>query len=210
MADFFTQVLRSDDLRILESLPQSIISGFYLAEGTALALQIGHRCSNDLDFFTGQDFNNDVLKVQLNQVGKFQLFQDAQGTVEGIVDKTRITFLYYPYPILGQNVIYQTIRLASLTDIALMKISALSSRGSRKDFIDIYFLRNHLNLEDAMISFQKKFKGSGYNIYHIIKSFAFFDNAEKEPMPKMLQLCEWEDVKGYFDEFQLKLAERYL
>ena len=143
-------------------------------------------------------------------MGIFQLFQDAQGTVEGMIEKTRVTFLYYPYPRLEQDVHYQTIRLASLTDIALMKIRALSSRGSRKDFIDIYFLRNHLNLEDDMISFEKKFKESGYNLYHMIKSFAFFDNAEKEPMPKMLQPCEWSDVKAYFSEVQLNFADKYL
>jgi hypothetical protein len=210
MAEFFSKVLSSDDQRILESLPESISSRFYMAGGTALALQIGHRCSHDLDFFTDKEFDNHILKMHLNQMGQLQLFQEAQGTVEGMVEKTRVTFLYYPYPRLEKDVHYQTIRLASLTDIALMKISALSSRGSRKDFIDLYFLKNYLNLEDAMISFEKKFKKSGYNLYHIIKSFAFFDNADKEPMPTMLQPCEWSEVKEYFNEVQLKLADRYL
>jgi hypothetical protein len=165
MAELYEQVLRSKDRQLIRSLPEILSPGFYMAGGTALALQIGHRQSEDFDFFSDREYSNETLKIQLNRIGAFHLFQDSPGTLEGRIDETRVTFLYYPYPRLEKGVTFESIGLASLLDIALMKLSAVSSRGSRKDFIDLYFLRNTYPVEDVSASFDRKYRDSGTNWY---------------------------------------------
>ena len=206
----FDGVLRENDHRVLKALPDSIIEDFYLAGGTGLALQIGHRYSNDFDFFSERDFNNEFLKSSLRGIGKFDLFQDAKGTLEGAVENTRISFFQYKYPLVEEWMSYEDVHLASIEDIALMKLSALSSRGSRKDFIDLYCMKDKFTWETFVHRFEIKYKDSGYNIYHMIKSMAYFNDAEDEPMPKMIWPCDWNEVKRYFSEVQMTLEKRFL
>ena len=107
----FDGVLRENDHRVLKALPDSIIEDFYLAGGTGLALQIGHRYSNDFDFFSERDFNNEFLKSSLRGIGKFDLFQDAKGTLEGAVENTRISFFQYKYPLVEEWMSYLSISI---------------------------------------------------------------------------------------------------
>jgi len=145
MAAMYKHIIREGDWKLIESFPEHFFEPFYLAGGTGLALQIGHRYSNDFDFFTDQNFNNESIKQILASVGTFQLFQDKEGTVEGSVNNTRLSFFHYPYPLIDETIFVGRLELASILDIALMKLSALSSRGSRKDFVDLYFLKDKLS-----------------------------------------------------------------
>jgi len=206
----FDGVLRENDLRVLKALPDSITEVFYLAGGTGLALQIGHRVSNDFDFFSESDFNNEFLKSSLRGIGKFSLFQDAKGTLEGVVENTRISFFQYKYPLVEEWVSYEDVHLASIEDISLMKLSALSSRGSRRDFIDLYCIKDKMCWKTLVHRFEIKYRDSGYNLYHMLKSLAYFDDAEDEPMPKMIRPCDWDEVKRYFSEVQMTLEKRFL
>lgn len=210
MSKIYEKVLRSEDFALIRMLPDYIKNKFYLGGGTGLALQIGHRYSYDFDFFSITEFNNDVIKKYLVQLGKFSLFQESKGTLEGVINKTRISFLYYNYPLLSPVIYFNNIRLASINDIAAMKISALSGRGSRKDFIDLYYLKDHFSWDKLLNFFKKKYKGTGYNIYHIIKSLAYFEQAEHEPMPRMILSCSWPEVVEYFKTIQKELADNYL
>jgi predicted nucleotidyltransferase component of viral defense system len=81
------------------------------------------------------------------------------------------------------------IQVASVSDAAAMKLAALSSRGSRKDFIDLYFIKDRMDWPEIIGVFQKKYRGSGFNLFHVIKSLAWFEEAEKEPMPMMISDC---------------------
>ena len=91
-----------------------------------------------------------------------------------------------------------------------MKLSAVSSRGSKKDFIDLFFLKDIFTWEILIKSFQEKYANSGYNLYHVIKSLAYFDDANDEPIPLMIKKCNWENIQKYFTEIQLELADKYL
>ena len=210
MPSMHDKVLRKEDRNLLGSLPKEISGQFYLAGGTGLALQIGHRYSNDLDFFSKDHFNNLQIKQQLESIGTIEIMQDQPGTLEGTVQDTRFTFLYYTYPLLDSTVNYANIEIASLLDIALMKLSALSSRGSRKDFVDLYFLRDRLDWQNLIERFEQKYEDSGYNLFHVIKSLAYFDDAVQEPDLRMIKHCDWEDVEAYFRDVQVKLANSYL
>jgi len=210
MQNIFENVLRSEDWQVVDKLPKFVLKEFYLAGGTGLALQIGHRYSYYLDFFSNVSFNNLDLKNQLNTIGKFKLFQDHKGTLEGVVDQTRVTFLFYPYLLLEKTAAFHQINLASMMDIALMKLSSLSSRGSKKDFIDLFFLKDFLDWPMIIVRFEKKFKGSGYNIYHLIKSLTFFKDALQEPDPNMITPYNWKHVEDYFKKVQMQLADLHL
>jgi hypothetical protein len=90
---------------------------------------------------------------------------------------------------------FEGVKLADERDIAAMKIDAASSRGSKKDFIDIYFLLKKYTLENLIGFFEQKYKDINYNKLHILKSFIYFEDAENEPMPKMIQEVDWDKVK---------------
>lgn len=181
---------------VLEKIAQSgLAKNFYLGGGTALALQLGHRQSIDLDWFSRAAFSNRDLKEELSRLGKLEVVGEEEGTVNALLDGVKLSFLRYRYPLAFPLVDFERIKLADERDIAAMKIDAASSRGSKKDFIDLYFLLKKYSLDHLIAVFQKKYEGIGYNQLHILKSLVYFEDAEKEPMPKMIQETDWKKVK---------------
>lgn len=172
-----------------------IAKDFYLAGGTALAIHLGHRESIDLDWFSAKSLNNSGIKKELASLGKFELVSEAEGTINGVLDNIRVSFFYYDCKLLYPFVPFDNINLADERDIAAMKINAISLRGSKKDFIDLYFLLEKYPLKKLIEFFEQKFSNIKYNKLHILKSLTFFDDAENEPMPKMLKLVDWEAAK---------------
>ncbi len=157
------------------------LSSFYLAGGTALSLQMGHRISYDLDFFTQEVFDSDKLLKSLNEVFKLHDVTITDGSLRGFTDDCEISFFLYQYPLINKKEIYDNIFLASIKDIALMKIIAIGSRGSKKDFYDLYFiLKNYYSITDLFDSFPKKFGQNDLNEFHYIKSLTFFELADAD------------------------------
>jgi hypothetical protein len=97
--------------------------------------------------------------------------------------------------LLFPTIAFEGIQLADERDIAAMKLDAVSSRGSKKDFIDIYFLLKKYSLAELFDIFEKKYAAIKFNKLHILKSLSYFENAEQEPMPVMLESVPWEEVK---------------
>jgi len=194
---------------IVDQMP---ITGSYLAGGTALALIIGHRESIDYDWFSPSDFDPEVLSRQLSKLKPFEINEVTKGTIHGILGGVRITWLYYPNPLLDDFITSSEIanlKLASLKDIGVMKLAALSHRGSAKDFVDLYAIKNEgLQLEDLIKLMPIKFPDAKINYYHIIKSFSYFDDAEKEPLPRMLIPLNWLELKSFFLEEQIRLLKK--
>lgn len=122
------------------------LPGSYLAGDTALALILGHRQSIDLDWFCSDLFDPEQLARQLSILDTFETSDASKGTLHGIFSDLRITWLHYPNPLLDDFITTSempALKLASLKDIAVMKLAALSHRGSTKDFIDLYVLAKH-------------------------------------------------------------------
>lgn len=192
----FSQAISQETKRVLEKITKTnIATDFYLAGGTALAIQLGHRESIDLDWFCQKDFSNQKIKGSLSELGNFKLYSEEDGTLHGELDSVKITFLRYKYNLLYPMVAFENIKLADERDISAMKIDAASSRGSKKDFIDLYFLLKKYSLADLISFFEKKFSNIEYNKLHILKSLIYFEDAENEPMPIMLENVDWEKVK---------------
>src|ERR1043165_1813504 len=122
------------------------LSESYLAGGTALALRLGHRMSVDLDFFGTVLFEESILIEKLSQVGKLEIFQKAMHSATGSIDGVKFSFLGYTYPLQNKSTELKGIAIASIEDIACMKLDALSSRGTKRDFVDVYFICKKIGL----------------------------------------------------------------
>ena len=175
----------------------SFIHDFYLAGGTCLALQIGHRRSIDFDFFTPNDFNTSIIVNKLNSIGSYERSSEDRNTINGSLNGMRISFFGYNFKLIDDVRILSGIKLAGLKDIAAMKLEAIAGRGSRKDFIDMFFLLKKYSLEE-IFSFHTEKYGIGLsNQYHHLKSLVYFEDAETEAMPVMLQPLNWDNVKNH-------------
>lgn len=177
----------------------NVLEGFYLAGGTGLALQLNHRLSLDLDFFSLKEINIKNLIQKIKKLGRLSIEKESEGTLICRLNGTRLTFLRYEYPILFNLKAIEGIKVASVQDIGCMKISAISSRGTKKDFIDLYFIcQKIVPFQKLLKLFEKKYKSVNYNMLHILKSLSYFRDAERNPMPKMINQVSWHEVKNFF------------
>jgi len=173
-----------------------LLRGFYLTGGTALTLHLGHRQSEDLDFFLPTEFDSQDLQNQLSS--KFNLTDVAleSNTLNCFVDGVKLQFLYYPYKLLEPTVIFNNLAVSSIIDIACTKIITISARGSKKDFIDLYFLLEKYSLTQIFSFLSKKYPDQKYNDLHLLKSLTYFDDAEDQPTPQMIRHdTSWESIK---------------
>lgn len=208
----FEKVITNKGKSLLELLTrQQLLKNFYLAGGTAVALQLGHRLSEDFDFFSQHEFSTLDIIQSLSQLGTFKLTGESRGTVHGTLRGIKLSFLLYKYPLLYPTKAFRGCQIADLRDIALMKITAISSRGSKKDFIDLYFIvREIIDLRDLMHLFDVKYKSVAYSKYHLLKSIGYFEDADKEADPAMLKPANWNDVKEFFLQKQRELIKTIL
>jgi len=182
-------------IKDFKQIKPSFLDNFYLSGGTALSLQLNHRESIDLDFFTQKDFDPKLLQSELEKFGRLTSLELDINTLNTFLKGVQVQFLGYPYPLLKPVINWGGIKLSSLIDIACTKLQAISQRGSKKDFIDFYFILQKYSLEELFRKVDQKYKYSGFNKVHILKSLVYFANAESQPMPKMHQKVNWKKVK---------------
>jgi len=180
---------------------QKITRGFYLAGGSALALHLGHRISVDLDFFTPRPFDGAELAHRLGAVGMFVQEQRKKDTLLGTLDQIKVSFFCYPYPMLARRATVLNTEIASVSDIGAMKLEAIGTRGKKRDFIDLYFICQAGNsLESVLEWYRAKYRGIQINLVHYIKALTYFEEAEADPMPRMLKRVSWQTVKKFFEK----------
>lgn len=175
--------------------------GWYLAGGTALALQVGHRQSVDLDFFTQEsDFDRLALEGTLLKTGNWSTTSATAGTLYGEYAGAKASFIAYPFFVgSGAFVRFGTIKILLPQDIAVMKIIAISQRCRKRDFIDLYWhVQNREPLLDILFRVHKHYPGKKLNFPHFIKSLTYFTEAENDPMPTLFFRASWEEIKAYF------------
>lgn len=190
---------QSDVLARLKRLPE--LAAFYLAGGTALALRLGHRLSVDFDFFTGGDFDATDLRERLRGMfGEAPVRSQAPRTLYVALLGVTTSFFAYDYPLLDPpQATPWGFGLAGLRDIAAMKLEAIAGRGSRKDFVDMYFLCRDMSLRDVFRCFAMKYGGGRIDAYHRLRALTYFEDAEAQPLPEMLAPLEWQAVRRFFE-----------
>lgn len=186
-------------------------SDFYLAGGTAAALQLGHRSSMDFDWFIGKLGDPEILFHTLTSCNiTFEIQSVSPETVYLTINTIEASFMGYDYPLIQQKVFWPEygIHLAGLDDIACMKLSAIALRGSRKDFVDLHYLITHIRpLEDCLQLYMKKYKNR--DIGHVVRSLVYFADAEGEPALKMIKPVVWQDLKSDFEQWVKDLTSFY-
>ncbi len=205
----FENVLPENTVEVIDTLLPEI-NDFYLAGGTGLAIQIGHRKSADLDFFTTEVFNTDFLLDNL-QPDKTLLVKE--GTIHCELRGIKLSFLFYSQPLIYTAINWRNLSLADWRDITAEKFKTIAQRGSQKDFYDLFaVLQLKLPIDEACKIFKKRFSSANMNMYHVLKSLTFFEEADEEPSPVLLmkeQEWQWEKVKEFFED-NIKQFEKYL
>ena len=138
------QTVKASTLELLKRLmADSTLKDFYLVGGTALALQIGHRISVDLDLFSTSAFDNFQMREYLESEYGFRTDYMAANTLKGSISDVKIDCIMHKYKTFADS----GIRLAGLKDICAMKLNSIAGNGTRiKDFIDLAYLSEHYSL----------------------------------------------------------------
>ncbi|MEW6108620.1 MAG: nucleotidyl transferase AbiEii/AbiGii toxin family protein [Nitrospirota bacterium] len=211
----FEKVLSKNAKQSLAILGKSrLLDSAYLAGGTALALQLGHRYSYDFDFFIPEKFDENIITQRISELlSDFILERKEWGTILGYSGDTRFSLFYFNYPLLFETLPFSGINIADIKDIVPMKIAAIADRGTKRDFIDLYFIFSEskiMDINEAFDLYDKKFKALKQNKVHILKSLVYFNDAEKDPMPQMIKKVKWSEVKNFFIRKQKKFTDRIL
>jgi hypothetical protein len=171
---------RTDILPLLKPFK----ADFYLAGGTALALLLGHRDSFDFDFFCSTSFPTGDLFQKIEEVfagHNVIKTQEAKDTLTVIINEgVKVSFFAYPYKLVRPLLREENFEIASLEDIACMKLAAITSRSLLKDYVDLYFILNDIALAKILAFAKEKYSAIDTNL--ILKSLVYFDDVEQEPV----------------------------
>lgn len=190
---------------------QDFLKSAYLAGGSSLALQLGHRRSIDFDFFTNKEFESINIKKKLQLIGKYKVKNETPKTMVGEFNKVKFSLFYYPYQLVDKTKMFVGINLSNIKDIAAMKLAAITDRGTKKDYIDLYFLaKNKFSFEKMFSFYDKKYKIFESNKLTLLKALQYFEDANGSDMPEMIEKINWEEVKEFFRKEVIKLADKYL
>lgn len=183
-----TGTVAESTLRLLKNLQaEPLLADTRLVGGTALSLQIGHRESEDLDLFTTDPF--DGLQVQSLLIEKYGFIPTVieEGTLIGFISGVKIDIIYHPFPWLDHAVIEDGMRIASIADIAAMKMHAIINSGKRpKDFVDLAFLSMHYSYNELKQMLLKR-----YPVYDPImadKAVIYFGDIDEDLIPSIKML----------------------
>jgi len=167
-----------------------------LVGGTALALQLGHRNSVDLDFFGVIDKTSEQIIDELKAEGFNVVIPERESKMIKIiwVDDVKIDIVGGHSDWFNPPIETEGVRMASLQDIAAMKLHAITGRGRKKDFIDFYFLLQHFSLKQMIEFYQKKYPQN--SLFMVMRSLSYFNDADPDSMPTMFIDVGWEDVKS--------------
>ena len=192
-------VLSKEQSEILKELKFLSERGFYLAGGTALALQLGHRTSLDFDFYISKHFASAKLAADFIQRfgDEVTVNQQTEDSLKITIRNTWATFFYYPYELIRGLRDFEGIRLASVEDIAAMKVIAIVQRGRKRDFFDIYYLIRNIGFERVIFHTLEKYPN--YEVLLILKALNYFDDADKEKKDARVSVFDkkltWKEVK---------------
>ena len=179
-------------LKKLQSL--AILSEMRLVGGTSLALQIGHRKSIDIDLFGNLAVDYAELVDELKSIGNVISLKTSKNIHSFIIDEVKVDIVNYNYVWLSDKKVFEGIHLATVKDIAAMKLNAIIGRGSKKDFVDLFYILKEFLLTELIEFYNLKYMDGSK--FLVIKSLSYFEDADNEEMPFMFQKITWEEVKN--------------
>lgn len=186
------------DPKVLELLKKLMtvdeFSNLRLVGGTSLSLQIGHRKSIDIDLFGNYPDDIDFIKL-VSDIGNYTWLKKSRNINVFYINNIKVDFVNYPYKWLENELKEDNIRLANIMDIAAMKINAITGRGAKKDFIDLFFILKYFTFNEILNFYSQKYGGD--DVILALKSIAYFEDANEEEMPVMFNNVGWDEIKKY-------------
>jgi hypothetical protein len=194
----YYKTIDTKTLELLKKLQKiSIFKNLRLVGGTALALQIGHRKSVDIDLFGVLEADIYELSEAISQFGQVTLLNRTKNINIYLIDGVKVDIVNYHYPWIENPQIFDDILMAHPKDIIAMKLAAITGRGSKKDFIDLYFLLQSFLLTEMLNLYEKKYADG--SVFLVLKSLSYFDDADKQELPSMLKHIRWDEVKTFIN-----------
>ena len=193
----YTRTVEPATLELLKKImSHPKLTDLVLVGGTSLALQLGQRESVDLDLFGKFSLEAGELKSILESIGSLEIVHlDSKKAINScIIDNIKVDIVNYSYGWIKPIIVDEGVRLASLEDIAAMKLSAIGSRGTKKDFFDFYFLLQFFTIYEIVGFFKQKYQLS--DVMHYILGLGYFEDADRDLDPIMFEPLAWEDVKA--------------
>ena len=199
--------------KLLKKISEVVsIDDYYMIGGTALSLQLGLRESYDFDFCVQREFNNEVLLNELKSIGNVEVIQNQKGTCDVLLNGVQVSFFYYPNKVINDLRKVKempNLKLASILDIAVMKIVAIGGRGAKKDFFDLYNIIEKCNIATSeLVNGLIQKCGDNVNYVNIIMGLSYFEDAEDEILPNTFVTYNWGDIKKFFLKFQKEVQEK--
>lgn len=192
------QTIGKGTLGLLKKLmKEPELNQFVLVGGTALALQIGHRKSIDLDFFSKEKFDQNLINDFLVEKYNFQTTNINNAILNGFIGDIKIDFVPHQYKYVSPPLVKNSIRLSSLEDISAMKLNAIVRSGQRlKDFVDIAYLSSIFTLNQMLDFYVIKYPNSNKII--AVKALGYFDDINHEEKIDMINknCYNWETIKN--------------
>jgi len=191
------QTVLPDTLELLKSLMQQpLLENMRLVGGTSLALQYGHRRSVDLDFFGSTTEDVDELTSVMEKCATDVKIGGCTKTIKAFfLDGVKVDIVNYRYDWIDNPVMESGLRLASPMDIAAMKVNAVTGRGTKKDFVDVFFLLQHYSFDELIQFYLQKYPDGSE--YRALLSMSYFADADQQPMPFMFHDVEWNTIKNF-------------
>lgn len=190
----FYRAIDSKTLELLKEIQRiDLFRKLRLVGGTSLALQLGHRISVDLDFFGELKADRMNIMNELQKIGELKSIHYTDNINIFTLNGIKVDIVNYSYPWLEPIIKQDNLGLADIKDIAAMKLAAITGRGSKKDFIDLYFLLNRSSFEEMLGLYQNKYADG--SVFLVLKSLAYFDDADEDPMPILFEKLNWDKVK---------------
>lgn len=179
---------------LIQLCAEPVVQNFHLVGGTALALRLRHRRSLDIDMFCTESFDSRYLAKVLADKLPVERCYSESDTIYAVIGGIKVELISHIYPLLKPVQSIQGIRIASLPDLAAMKLNAISGRGLRKDFYDLAALLDVYSLDEILGFFQSKYATG--DLWHLLKSLSYFEDADADTGPlDILHDISWEQVK---------------
>lgn len=212
-------ILTDKQKQILSEFAQNdfLKNNFYFTGGTVLSeYYLKHRHSDDLDFFSEEKFETQVIFTLMEEWSrklKFS-FQSNFAEITYIFNLTfpdkeelKVDFSFYPYKRLKSGKKEEGINIDSLLDIATNKLLVVTQRTEVKDFVDLYFLLKTFTVSDLMAGVKKKFN---VELDPFVVASDFLKIEDFDYLPKMIESLKRDDLVEFYRDLSKKIGKKYL
>lgn len=190
-----TETVTAPTLDLIQRLmAEQALQEFRLVGGTALALMAGHRLSIDIDLFAESPFDAVKLAASLSPRYAIDNLETDRNSFTCFIENVKVDCMAHQYPWIGSEVMSDGIRMASMDDIAAMKLNAIAGNGSRwKDFVDVYIMLEHRSLAQMLNCYELKYPN--VNKVTAFKSLAYHNDVKQTQDLRLLnKQIDWQTI----------------